>query len=592
MKGEILMVQSIPRPEYPRPNLKRDLWMNLNGEWDFEFDDENVGEIEKWYKDKAFSRKIVVPFCFQSKLSGIHTNDFHDYVWYKRSFSIPEEFRNKRVLLNFGAVDYYAKVWVNGEMVGDHIGGSTPFSFDITSFLCEGSNTIVVRAEDSSTECRQPRGKQSWMKENFGCWYERTTGIWQTVWLEAVSQSYIEKVRLTPDLDNDELAVEAEIKGSVEGLRLNTRILFKGLEVDLTEKKISRSRVSFVSNVRSDSMEWKVARWTPEHPNLYDIEFSLIDDEGNCIDRVESYFGMRKVSCKGNKFLLNNVPYYQKLILDQGYFPDSLLTPPSEEAIKEDIRYTKEFGYNGARKHQKVEDPIYLYWCDKMGLLVWGEMASPYEYDETMVKANMTEWMEVVERDYNHPCIIAWTLMNESWGIPDILTDYRQQQHTLALYHMVKSLDSTRLVISNDGWEHTMSDITTIHDYVEDGEVFAERYKDINEVMNGAPNKHKHIFANGYGYEGQPVLLSEYGGIAFEKDEGWGYGNKVKDEESFLERFERITRAIARPGYFVGYCYTQLTDVQQEENGLLTFDRKPKIAPEKIKRINDMVGFK
>jgi beta-galactosidase/beta-glucuronidase len=592
MKGEILMVQSIPRPEYPRPNLKRDLWMNLNGEWDFEFDDENVGEIEKWYKDKAFSRKIVVPFCFQSKLSGIHTNDFHDYVWYKRSFSIPEEFRNKRVLLNFGAVDYYAKVWVNGEMVGDHIGGSTPFSFDITSFLCEGSNTIVVRAEDSSTECRQPRGKQSWMKENFGCWYERTTGIWQTVWLEAVSQSYIEKVRLTPDLDNDELAVEAEIKGSVEGLRLNTRISFKGLEVDLTEKTISRSRVSFVSNVRSDSMEWKVARWTPEHPNLYDIEFSLIDDEGNCIDRVESYFGMRKVSCKGNKFLLNNVPYYQKLILDQGYFPDSLLTPPSEEAIKEDIRYTKEFGYNGARKHQKVEDPIYLYWCDKMGLLVWGEMASPYEYDETMVKANMTEWMEVVERDYNHPCIIAWTLMNESWGIPDILTDYRQQQHTLALYHMVKSLDSTRLVISNDGWEHTMSDITTIHDYVEDGEVFAERYKDINEVMNGAPNKHKHIFANGYGYEGQPVLLSEYGGIAFEKDEGWGYGNKVKDEESFLERFEKITRAIARPGYFVGYCYTQLTDVQQEENGLLTFDRKPKIAPEKIKRINDMVGFK
>ncbi|HHU79326.1 MAG: glycoside hydrolase family 2 protein [Caldicoprobacterales bacterium] len=586
------MVQSIPRPEYPRPNLKRDLWMNLNGEWDFEFDDENVGEIEKWYKDKAFSRKIVVPFCFQSKLSGIHTNDFHDYVWYKRSFSIPEEFRNKRVLLNFGAVDYYAKVWVNGEMVGDHIGGSTPFSFDITSFLCEGSNTIVVRAEDSSTECRQPRGKQSWMKENFGCWYERTTGIWQTVWLEAVSQSYIEKVRLTPDLDNDELAVEAEIKGSVEGLRLNTRISFKGLEVDLTEKTISRSRVSFVSNVRSDSMEWKVARWTPEHPNLYDIEFSLIDDEGNCIDRVESYFGMRKVSCKGNKFLLNNVPYYQKLILDQGYFPDSLLTPPSEEAIKEDIRYTKEFGYNGARKHQKVEDPIYLYWCDKMGLLVWGEMASPYEYDETMVKANMTEWMEVVERDYNHPCIIAWTLMNESWGIPDILTDYRQQQHTLALYHMVKSLDSTRLVISNDGWEHTMSDITTIHDYVEDGEVFAERYKDINEVMNGAPNKHKHIFANGYGYEGQPVLLSEYGGIAFEKDEGWGYGNKVKDEESFLERFEKITRAIARPGYFVGYCYTQLTDVQQEENGLLTFDRKPKIAPEKIKRINDMVGFK
>lgn len=586
------MVQSIPRPEYPRPNLKRDLWMNLNGEWDFEFDDENVGEIEKWYKDKAFSRKIVVPFCFQSKLSGIHTNDFHDYVWYKRSFSIPEEFRNKRVLLNFGAVDYYAKVWVNGEMVGDHIGGSTPFSFDITSFLCEGSNTIVVRAEDSSTECRQPRGKQSWMKENFGCWYERTTGIWQTVWLEAVSQSYIEKVRLTPDLDNDELAVEAEIKGSVEGLRLNTRISFKGLEVDLTEKTISRSRVSFVSNVRSDSMEWKVARWTPEHPNLYDIEFSLIDDEGNCIDRVESYFGMRKVSCKGNKFLLNNVPYYQKLILDQGYFPDSLLTPPSEEAIKKDIRYTKEFGYNGARKHQKVEDPIYLYWCDKMGLLVWGEMASPYEYDETMVKANMTEWMEVVERDYNHPCIIAWTLMNESWGIPDILTDYRQQQHTLALYHMVKSLDSTRLVISNDGWEHTMSDITTIHDYVEDGEVFAERYKDINEVMNGAPNKHKHIFANGYGYEGQPVLLSEYGGIAFEKDEGWGYGNKVKDEESFLERFEKITRAIARPGYFVGYCYTQLTDVQQEENGLLTFDRKPKIAPEKIKRINDMVGFK
>jgi beta-galactosidase/beta-glucuronidase len=391
---------------------------------------------------------------------------------------------------------------------------------------------------------------------------------------------------MTPDIDTGMLNIEAFITLQAVGCTLNVCVSFDGMSIASVCVPCSKSRVTFNVDIKSDAFKWGLMLWIPENPNLYDITFTVIGKEGDTVDRVDSYFGMRKVSIKNGKVLLNNHPYYQKLILDQGYFPSSNLTAPGEEDLINDIKMTKAFGYNGVRKHQKVEDPVYLYWCDKLGLLVWGEMASYYEYSPKAANTYIQEWQEIIERDYNHPCIIAWTPFNESWGVPNILVDKQQQHHTVAVVNMIRSLDATRLVVSNDGWEHTDTDLCTIHDYRSDGGSFVRVYADKHEVVNGAPAG-KFIFAEGYVYKGQPVLITEYGGIAFASDKGWGYGQKVSNEEEFLKRFADITRAIMSIDYICGFCYTQLTDVQQEVNGLMTYDRKPKFDPSKIKAINE-----
>ena len=584
------MTSKIFRPEYPRPDFERSEWLNLNGEWDFEFDDEYRGEKEKWYKFKKFSGKIIVPFCYESALSRIEDTSFHNNVWYKREVIIPDSFKGERIILNFGAVDYYAKVWINGELVGTHTGGYTPFKFDITNVLKEEKNTIVVMVEDSSTNTSQPRGKQRWKEENFGCWYTQVTGIWQTVWLEAVSETYIEKVKITPDIDTGSIKLDVFINGIVEGYVLNTVVSFKDLEVANIKTKLYKNIFSYSINIKSDHFEFKLLTWSPSDPNLYDIRFELIKDI-NVVDNVKSYFGMRKVSTKNGAVLINNQPVYQRLVLDQGYFDGGLLTAASDEDYVQDIEMIKKFGFNGVRMHQKVEDPRFLYWADKMGILVWGEMGSPFEFNDSMITSNTNEWRQVVERDYNHPSIIVWTLMNESWGIPNILVDKRQQYHTISLYYMVKSYDETRLVISNDGWEHTVSDIATFHDYTQDGEVLYKKicFKDkiLEEPICFMGNilGTKYMFAEGYKYNGQPILFSECCGTAFNSEKGWGYGNSVQTEEDFLNRYKSIINAIYKSSYIVGFCCTQLTDVQQEINGLMTIDRKPKVDPEKFSKI-------
>lgn len=580
-------MSNIPRPEYPRPDFMRKDWLNLNGVWEFEFDDADIGEREGWYKGHSFSRTINVPFCFESELSGIGDTSRHDHIWYRRKLEVPESWNGQRIMLHFGAVDYHAKVWVNGIYIGDHTGGHTPFSFDITDALkWDGNDEIAVKADDASADRQQARGKQSWMDGPFGCWYNRTSGIWQTVWLEPVNAAHIISARMTPDIDKGTVHIEAQLSRQATNCSLKADISFAGMPITSVTAACSQPSVRFEASVVSHAFEWGLRLWSPEHPDLYDIEFTLVDKEGDAVDHVSSYFGMRKVSVKDGKVLLNNRPYYQKLILDQGYFPQSNLTAPDEEALINDIKMTKAFGYNGVRKHQKVEDPLYLYWCDKLGLLVWGEMASHYEYSPNAANAYMKEWQEIIARDYNHPCIIAWTPFNESWGVPNILTDKQQQRYTVAVVNMIRSLDATRLVISNDGWEHTDTDLCTIHDYRSDGDDFIRAYTDKDKVVNGAPAG-KFIFAEGYGYKGQPVLITEYGGIAFASDEGWGYGQKVADEEEFLKRFAKITRAIMSVDYICGFCYTQLTDVQQEVNGLMTYDRKPKFNPDKIRAINE-----
>lgn len=580
------------RDEYPRPQFKRNEWLNLNGEWDFTFDDANTGEKDKWYAQPSFNKKIIVPFTYETKASGIGEETFHPYVWYRRSFEVPAEYSGRRVILHFNASDYITKVWVDGQFVGRHQGGYTKFAFDVTDQLNDSEqHQLVVKVEDSNS-CEQPRGKQRWTSENFGCWYVQTTGIWQTVWLEFVEENHLQSVKITPDVDTSSVAFEYTASGNLsnKNLRIQTDIHFRGQLIKSFSLSVDRPRTEMKATIVSEIDEWKVKLWHPNHPHLYDVTFTLYNED-EVIDQVESYFGMRKISIENGRVLLNNAPIYQKLILDQGYWPDTLLTPPSEEAIIEDIDRTLEMGFNGIRKHQKIEDPRFLYWCDKKGLLVWSEAAATYEFSDEAVDNFTKEWVDIVQQNYNHPSIVAWVPFNESWGVKNIFTDLRQQKFTEGIYHLTKSLDHMRPVIVNDGWEHTISDMITLHDYEEIGKVFFDRYKDKEQVIgNEIPhNKHKYAFADGYEYKGQPILITEYGGIAFNDDSGWGYGKQVDTEEEFLKRYRNITNAIQQLPYISGYCYTQITDVQQEINGLLKEDRTPKIQLEKIKAVNDSI---
>ena len=579
------------RTEYPRPQFRRPSWVNLNGTWHFSFDDENIGEKERWYQNPNFTTHIQVPFTYETKASGIGDELFHPYVWYHRTFEIPNKEIGKRVILRFQASDYLTKVWINGAYVGEHVGGNAAFSFDITHAIVDDQkNSLVVKVEDSQS-CHQPRGKQRWIDENFGCWYVQTTGIWQTVWLEFLPDEHIEHVKITPNIDTNCVAFDFRFNGAHnKHLRVETIISFNGKLVKQFSFSPDRAQMYFEINILSEIHEWKVMHWSPERPHLYDVTFRLFKDEA-LQDEVNAYFGMRKISIKDGQVLLNNKPIYQKLLLDQGYWPDTMLTPPSDEAMLADIENTLAMGFNGVRKHQKIEDERFLYWCDKKGLLVWSEMASSYEFSDDAIENFTNEWLEIISQLYNHPSIVTWVPFNESWGIPNILTDAKQQAFTESIYYLTKSLDPMRPVIVNDGWEHTISDIITLHDYEEYKEAFLDRYSNKDKILtNEIPhNNHKYVFAEGYQYKGQPIIISEYGGIAFNDDEGWGYGNQVESEEEFLNRYRSVTDAIKSLPYITGYCYTQITDVQQEINGLLKADRTPKISLEKIRRVNDSI---
>jgi beta-galactosidase/beta-glucuronidase len=559
--------------------------MNLNGSWQFAFDDANAGLNERWFEGRhVFDRTIQVPFAFQSELSCVHDTGFHDWVWYQRQFSVPTEWAGKRLLLHFGAVDYRAWVWVNGILAVYHQGGHTPFSAEITSFLNAGENTITVRVEDVSTDLGQPRGKQYWEKESKSIFYTRTTGIWQTVWLEAVADVYIERLKITPDIDAGELRLEYTINGAAaKSVQIETEITFDGQPVFVQPRP---------AEVQANTVRQTIALggtlhlWSPESPNLYDL-IARIHIGGALYDEVHSYFGMRKISIEDGRVLLNNHPYYMKLVLDQGYNPLGVLTFPTDDDIRRDVELTKAMGFNGARKHQKVEEPRYLYWADRLGLLVWGEMANAYDYSEVAVSRITAEWQEAVMRDYNHPCIVVWVPLNESWGVPALYSDARQPQHLAALYHLTRSLDTTRPVVSNDGWEHARTDLLTIHDYEGKKAVLKERYATLDGTVSARP-ANRHLYSPGHLHQGEPILMTEFGGIGYKKgaQEGWGY-TTARDDEDFARRYEAVISAMYESPLIQGYCYTQLTDVEQEINGLLTYDRQPKIDLEIIRRIND-----
>lgn len=580
--------QAVPRPEHPRPDLVRAGWQTLNGRWEFEFDDADRGVAERWFEPgkKAFSRTIVVPYAFQSKLSGIADTAFHDVVWYRRTFDGPvSAAKGDRVLVNFGAVDYEATVWVNGDKIGWHRGGHVGFVLDVTDSVKPGANTIVVRAWDPSTDRSLPRGKQYWQPKSEAIWYTRTSGIWQPVWIETANAVHVERLRVTPDVDASRVSVEAIATKAEPGMRMRVTAKFGDRAPVTSEVSTSGARPVAILTLPDQEL------WWPWRPSLYDLTVELLSKDGRVLDRVDSYFGQRKVSTHDGQVYINNAPYYLRLVLDQGYWPESLLTPPSDEAIQYDIKAAKSFGFNGARKHQKVEDPRWLYWCDKIGFVVWGEMANAQDYTDEYVARFTDEWQQIVARDYNHPSIITWVPINESWGVLDIATNRSQQEHAKTMYHLLRSLDATRLVIDNDGWEHTdETDLFGIHDYARTGEELRAKYAVLETDRTTVPRNGKEATAFGYRYNGSPIVMTEFGGISYrvgaqKAANEWGYSGIEPTKEALLTRLDGLVKALRSNRMIAGFCYTQLTDVEQEINGLMTYDRKPKADPKELERI-------
>jgi beta-galactosidase/beta-glucuronidase len=587
------------RNEYPRPQFKRANWINLNGEWMFEFDDQDRGWKERWFLPNVeFSKKINVPFVYQAKLSGINDKTPHDIVWYKRTFRL-DTFGCK-TLLHFGAVDYQADIFVNGNLVCSHSGGHTPIDVDITPFFKEEEQQLAVRVYDPHEDESIPRGKQFWEEKPRGIWYTASTGIWQSVWIEQVAETHLVGLRYTPLFDEGKVQVEAELNHFQKNKKLHYQIFSKSLLIGEGTLKFFQQKLDFVCDI----FQQKIFRtnfhgegwdWTPENPHLFDIHLEILNEADQVIDEVQSYFGMRKVHIENGMVYLNNRPYYQKLVLDQGYWPEGLLTAPTDEAFVKDITLAKEMGFNGCRKHQKMEDPRFLYWADKLGYIVWGECAAPPIFNNLSTSRLMSEWTEIIKRDYNHPCILTWVPINESWGVPNIHFDRQEQHFSQAMYHYLHALDKTRLVISNDGWEMTETDICAIHNYAHGEKSETDKYAEFKETLLKEENlvgRASHaawrIYAQGFIHQQSPIMLTEFGGIGFQVSDsaGWGY-TSANTEEEFISEYERIMKAVYASKALWGYCYTQLYDVEQELNGFVTYDRELKCNLSRIKEIND-----
>lgn len=556
----------IPRLEYPRPQFERKAWMNLNGEWQFEIDHGNSGIFRGMQNtDYILKDKIQVPFCPESKLSGVENVEFMEAVWYKRSFILEPEQLEGDIILHFAAVDYECRVFINGTEAGSHKGGYVSFELDITDKVNVGENQITVYAHDDVRDPLIPRGKQSEWYQSHGCDYTRTTGIWQTVWLEFVPKVRIKRVKYYPDVENCAVTVFVETQGAAEmGIIVN----YEGRKQAEVHSNLGGGQNSFTLSLAEKQL------WEVGCGRLYDVELTY------GADTVKSYFGLRSVRLDGMKFLINGKSVFQRLVLDQGFYPDGIYTAPSDEALLHDIEMSMAMGFNGARLHEKVFEERFLYHCDCLGYIVWGEYAN-WGMDHSRPESlygMLPDWMSEIERDFNHPAIIGWCPFNETTDI-----DYRKQCDDVirTVYEVTKAMDSTRPCIDTSGWFHVVTDIYDIHDYDQNPDTFRQRY----EVLGKGEAVQEVQFPGRQTYAGQPVFISEYGGIRWSEQEGWGYGNAPETEQEFLERFKGLSDALLDNPQIFGFCYTQLTDIEQEQNGLYTYERKAKFEPNTIKNI-------
>jgi beta-galactosidase/beta-glucuronidase len=580
-----------PRPEYPNPQFARSDWLNLNGEWEFAFDDEKRGRQLGWQYGLPLERRILVPFPYQSELSGINDKTTHEVVWYALSFDVPADWRGQDLLLHFGAVDYRSTVWINGQEVGHNQGGHVPFEFEIAPYLNQGHNRLTVRVEDRQNP-RQPRGKQSITGLPHDIDYYCTTGIWQTVWLEPVPPIRISNIVLTPSARNRSIALSVYLHAPSAVWRIE-------VEASLGGSFVARTVAETTAATAHLQLEIPDARlWSPDSPTLYDLRLRLFEGE-ELLDEVQTYAGLRDVELREGRVWLNGKAIYLAMVLDQGYWPEGYLAAPSDEHLRADVEWSKKFGFNGARKHQKIEDPRWLYWCDRLGLLVWEEMPNAREWSSQAEERLAAEWKRAVQRDYNHPCIITWVPVNESMGFPRLGRQHPGQYAFIErMVAMTRQLDPRRPVIDNDGWEHTdITDICAIHDYTPTAELLRQRY---SETTSGTTLPahvwigNKPLFVLGSRYRGQPVMLTEVGGFllipphvpAEERDMLYRFYGSLNNPEELLARYRDLMEGIASLHFVAGFCYTQLTDIEQEVNGLLTYDRRAKVAPEQIAEIH------
>ncbi len=568
------------RPEHPRPQFVRESWLSLNGIWSFALDPGQSGEERDMPKGQGFDSEITVPFCPESKLSGIELTDFIPSCWYAVYINIPEEWVGNRTLLHFGAVDYESTLWLNGNKVGTHRGGYSSFTMDITDFLKDGENLLVLRANDNTRDPLIPSGKQSDKYDSYGCFYTRTTGIWQTVWLESVPQTYLKTVKYYTDITNNKVNIQAQIAGDTSDCDLTCIIKDNG-------KEITRTTIKAAANVSMDISIPDAVLWEPGKPYLYDVEF-ILSCEGTDFDRVSSYLGMREVKIEGYKVLINGKSVFQRLVLDQGFYPDGIYTAPTDRDLKKDIEMSLTAGFNGARLHEKVFEERFLYWCDKLGYLVWGEFPNwGLSLNIPGALDRMTrEWVEVMERDFNHPAIIGWCPFNET-------TNDQDPEILRTVCRLTKTLDTTRPVIDTSGYFHVETDIYDVHDYEQNPEVLKSHHDPMLTDDSKAWKNFPEPWNRNASYQGKiPYFVSEYGGIWWnpnQKDEkSWGYGNRPSSEEDFVTRYIELTKVLLNHPKMFGFCYTQLYDVEQEVNGLYTYDRKMKISAKSLARIKEI----
>ena len=578
-----------PRPEHPKPQFARSLWMNLNGPWDFAFDMQEQGVEQHWERDAArFDKKIVLPFCPESKLSGIAYTDFIPAVWYRRGFSILDAWSGQKVFLHFGGVDYETRVWVNGQEAGRHWGGAVSFAFDITASVKAGDNQLVVYARDDVRSDVQPSGKQSTRRESFGVNYTRTTGIWQTVWLEARPQRHLRSVQVVPDLDQSRFVLTPEIEGDGRDLT------FQAVLLSPDGKEVSRVRAANAGGLPQALAVPNPRAWSPRDPYLYGLRLEL-ESAGKPVDRVASYAGLRKFHVQGNRFYLNNRPVFLRFVLDQGFFPNGIWTAPSDAELKADVERSLAAGFNGARLHQKVFEERFHYWADQLGYLTWAEFpdwGNIRSFANPQGVLNLErEWREAVLRDRNHPSIVAWTPLNEtSRGAKENYEAFSRAVRSL--YAATHALDPARPVNTTSGYVHVVTDVFTAHDYDQNPESFRERYASV------APDAGKKAFTRvpevSAPYQGQPYVVDEYGGTFWTREHeaqpaktsasrnAWGYGKTAKQVEDVTEA---LTRVLLDHPHISGFVYTQLTDVEQEVNGVYTYDRKPKFDLNRLRAI-------